>query len=614
MIDQQASATTPRAVLSPKEQLQFERLLAELSAGFINLPAERIDNAIEDALRRIVETLGIDRSTLTSVSAATGVVLVSHSYAAAGLEPAPRMLAQESFPWVLATMRAGRSVVFSRVDDLPADARVDKASYRRIGLKSHVSMPMIVAGEFQGVLSFGCLRREKNWPENLLGRLRLLAEIFANALARKHAQEELHHAFGFERLLADLSASMLDIRAVDVDHLIPKALQTIGEFLRVDRVALRQLAPTGGHYSLMHYWCAAGVPAPPAIFQMADAPWTSDRLLRGEVVRFADLSDLPVESSADTRALEAFGSGSLLLVPLRVDGSVAGLMSLATPGAKHSWTDALIPRVKLIGEVLVNVLERDRKSTLLAEAHAEAVQYRERLAHIVRVHTVGEMSAALAHEITQPLGAIENYAIAARRRALERVPDLAKIVDLLDKTIGQATRAGDVVMRLRGLAKRHDLDPKEIDLEHTINTCIAMVKTDCELRDVRLEVKAAGRLPAVVADEIHIQQVVLNLLRNAMDALEPGRPDNHRDITIQLGLHGPDAVRVQVADRGAGIAEGDLERVFESFYTTKPGGLGIGLAICRKLIEAHGGTLWATHNSGGGAVFQFTLPVAAAGG
>jgi PAS domain S-box-containing protein len=243
-------------------------------------------------------------------------------------------------------------------------------------------------------------------------------------------------------------------------------------------------------------------------------------------------------------------------------------------------------------------------------AEAEAAQYRERLAHVVRLHAADEMSAALAHEITQPLGAIENYALAARRRAAEESPDFARVTDLLDKLIGQATRAGDVVTRMRGMVQRHELEPKEIDVERTVRDCVDMVKTDCELRDIGIELRPAVGLPAVVADEIHLQQVMLNLLRNAMDAVELPQPGVFREITVETGREGPDTVWVQVADRGVGIAEGQLEHVFESFYSTKPHGLGIGLAICRKLIEAHGGALWAAHNPGGGAVFRFTLPVA----
>jgi PAS domain S-box-containing protein len=280
---------------------------------------------------------------------------------------------------------------------------------------------------------------------------------------------------------------------------------------------------------------------------------------------------------------------------------------------KYGWvSEKRVPRLAPDGTFLGYIgCADDITQRKLAEV--EAAQWRERLAHLVRVHTAGEMSAALAHEITQPLGAIENYALAARRRMGEDSPDLARVADLLDKVIGQATRAGDVVTRMRGMVQRHELEPKEIDVARAVGECVDMVKTDCELRDIRIVVKAVSTVPVVVVDEIHLQQVILNLLRNAMEAVDLPRPGSSKEIAIEIGCDGVEAVSVQVADRGAGIAEGDLERVFESFYSTKPSGLGIGLAICRKLIEAHGGALWASHNPGGGAVFRFTLPVAAPG-
>ena len=146
-------------------------------------------------------------------------------------------------------------------------------------------------------------------------------------------------------------------------------------------------------------------------------------------------------------------------------------------------------------------------------------------------------------------------------------------------------------------------------MREPISDCVEMVKMDCELRNIGVEVKPVGPLPMVVADEIHLQQVILNLLRNAMDAVQTLPPDGRRAIAIDAGLDGNDRIFVDVADHGPGIAEADLERVFESFYTTKPNGMGIGLAICRKLIEAHGGTLHAAHNPSGGALFRLTIPV-----
>jgi signal transduction histidine kinase len=315
------------------------------------------------------------------------------------------------------------------------------------------------------------------------------------------------------------------------------------------------------------------------------------------------------EADGDRAALQASGVRSLLVVPISVSGRVSGALSIASTQRANEWPDALMPGVSLLAEVFGSLHARDTAEQRKLAAEIEAAHWRERLAHLVRVHTAGEMSVALAHEITQPLGAIENYALAARRRAGEPAPDLSRVSELLDKVIGQATRAGDVVARMRGMVQRHELDPKLIDIERAISECIGMVKIDCELRDIEIQLSAASGLPSVTVDEIHLQQVVLNLLRNAMEAIDQG--GGARRISISIALNQREEIQVEVADTGSGIAEGDLERIFESFYTTKPSGLGVGLAICRKLIEAHGGALWASQDPAGGALFRFTIPVAA---
>ena len=599
------------ALLSVDELSRFERLLVELSAGFINLPAARIDEAIDDGLRRIVEALGLDRSTLNSRSPATGRIEITHSHAVPGVERATNLgPGQELWPWAWSLVRANRPVVFARLDDLPPEASFDRANWERIGLKSHVTMPMIVDGELYGGLSFGSVRQERTWPEKLLERMRLLAQIFGSALARKRAQEELDQAIGFERLASGILGSLFLARPDDEARAIERGLQDIGAFLALEQASLWERVPNRDEFRRTHHWQAAELPAPSVA---PDLPWVSARLIRGSVVRFTRHAELPPEAAADLPTLAEFGLRSMLAVPFLVSRRVAGALFLASTHEERTWHDGLVPGVSLLAEVFASLHARQSTERRKQAAEVEAAQWRERLAHLVRVHTAGEMSAALAHEITQPLGAIENYALAARRRMGKTSPDLARVADLVDKVIGQATRAGDVVTRMRGMVQRHELEPKEIDIARAVRECVDMVKTDCELRDIRIELKAAGALPVVVVDEIHLQQVILNLLRNAMEAVELPQPGVVRLITIEVGRHGADAVSVRVADRGAGIAEGDLERVFESFYSTKPSGLGVGLAICRRLIEAHGGALWASHNPGGGAVFQFTLPVAAPG-
>ena len=256
---------------------------------------------------------------------------------------------------------------------------------------------------------------------------------------------------------------------------------------------------------------------------------------------------------------------------------------------------------------------RERLEREVALRTAELRQAQEGLVHAAKMAALGQMSAALAHEINQPLMAIANYALAARRRSAA-LAQADKVVELLDKLIAQTTRAGDVIGRLRGMVKRNEIQAAPVQLERLVDDCIDMVRMECELRDIRLERRGGGPLPMLVADGIQLQQVVLNLLRNAIEAMDGMAADAPRQITIEVGRAGERELRVQVADLGPGIAGDDLERIFDAFYSTKVTGLGIGLSLCRKLIEAHGGRLGARSRPEGGAVFEFTLPLADAGG
>lgn len=590
------------------QELDFERLLSDLSAAFVSASARDIDHAIDEGLARIVPALGIDRSTVNRVFPLTGRAEVSHSYAVEGVSPVPRHLgpARNTNPWALAKAAANEPIVFSRLDDLPPEAELDKENWRRIGLKSHVMMPIVVAGQLLGSLNFGCVRSERSWPDDLVARMRLLARIFGSALARKRAQEELDLAIGFERLASGILASLVRSTPAEENQAMSLGLRQIGEYVGAERVALWHRG-SGSPLGVAQEWHADGFAGPAAEGKVVDLPWIRAQLSAGKVVRIAHLSDLPPAGKADADTLSGIGVRSLLAVPIAVEGRNAGALTLASVKWEHEWPEALTPGMGLLAEVFANLHAREAAEHRKLVAEVEAAHWRERLAHLVRVHTAGEMSVALAHEITQPLGAIENYALAARRRAGEAVPDVNRVVDLIDKIVGQATRAGDVVTRMRSMVKLHEPEQKLVDIERAVTECVGMVEMDCDLRDIRIRPAPEAPLPAVVVDEIYLQQVILNLLRNAMEAMEGMPPEGGREITVALRVTGRDEVLVEVADRGRGIVEGDLERIFESFYSTKSNGLGVGLAICRKLIEAQGGKLWASHRIGGGAVLSFTL-------
>ena len=605
---QTAGSPPAAAPALPSELLAFERLLAELSADFVGLPAERIDGAIEDALRRIVQTLHVDRASLTQVSPLTGRIVLTHTWAESGVPSAPVGLDSGALaPWALAKARAGEPIVFARLDDLPAEAEADRHTYARIGLKSHVTMPMHVAGQLQAGLSIGAVRCERVWPEPLLGRLRLLADMLAAVLARAQAEAQRERALDFERLASRILGALLVGGARDDAAIVEAGLREIAGFLGADRVTLWEYSRGAGVFQRTHYWYATGLPMSEA-WQVAQMPWIAARLDREALVRFARRDQLPPAAAGDLAVLDGLGVRSLLALPVAVQGDLVGAFTVAAVQRECDWPDALLPGLRLLAEVFATLHVRRGAEARKRAAEAEAALWRERFAHVVRVHTMGEMSAALAHEITQPLGAIENYALAARRRAAAEAPDMAKVLDLLDRVVAQAARAGDVVTRLRSMVKRHELQTAEVDLDRVVRSCIELLRGDCDAAGLAVEVQHAAALPPVLADEVHVQQVLLNLLRNAIEAMATAPSGAPRLIRVALG-RSADAASVQVIDHGHGIADGDLEQVFEAFHSTKPLGLGVGLAICRRLIEAHGGTLRAAHHPGGGAAFTFTLPL-----
>jgi two-component system, LuxR family, sensor kinase FixL len=245
-------------------------------------------------------------------------------------------------------------------------------------------------------------------------------------------------------------------------------------------------------------------------------------------------------------------------------------------------------------------------------AEQETQKLRQEIAHVGRVSMMGQLSSALAHEINQPLGAILRNAEAAELLMQEKSPDLDEIRVILADIRKDDQRAGNVIDRMRTLLKRHDLDKRPVDVGELVGEVAALVRSDAAARNIKLELAVADNLPLVYGDPVHLQQVLLNLIVNGMDAVG-GTSVNDRRIRMTAKVGAAGAVEIAVSDSGNGIAVEKLAQVFESFFTTKPNGMGMGLPISRTIIEAHGGRLWAENNNGGGATFRFTLPVAEGG-
>lgn len=239
----------------------------------------------------------------------------------------------------------------------------------------------------------------------------------------------------------------------------------------------------------------------------------------------------------------------------------------------------------------------------------EMQQLRGQLAHAGRVSMMGQLATALAHELNQPLGAILRNAEAAELFLQGDTPNLDEVRAIIADIRKDDRRAGEVIDRLRTLLKRRDIESRPLSTGHLLDEVLALTRADAAARDVRLEVLSDPGLPPVKGDRVHLQQVLINLIINAMDALgESGRAE--RQVTVSARRDGTGFVEFAVADNGRGIPPERFGRVFDPFFTTKPHGMGMGLPISRTIIEAHGGKITASNAPGGGAVFRFTLPAA----
>ena len=257
---------------------------------------------------------------------------------------------------------------------------------------------------------------------------------------------------------------------------------------------------------------------------------------------------------------------------------------------------------------VLDLTERKKAEEILRESERRYREAQAELAHVTRLTTLGELTTSIAHEVNQPLSGISSNAEACLRWLDGGTPNLDAARRSVEWIINDCNRAGEVIQRVRALAKRTDIQKAPLHINDAVGEVISLVQREMFDHRVSLRKELASTLPMVFADRIQLRQVIINLVINGIEAMQ-AVTDRPRELTIQSRPEGEHQVLLTVKDCGVGISAENAGRLFSPFFTTKPNGMGMGLSICRSVIEAHGGRVWAEPNLPKGAIFHFTLPL-----
>jgi len=560
-----------RAWTPPEERL-FQEIGRRLEDALTSL---LIFRDLRESQRRLEEAQRISRVGHWERNTKTGAFVWSdETYRIYGLSPQERIVTLAELPQLIHP--EDRHIVADATARLQRGQGYD-AEYRIIR----------PSGEVRFVHSKGDALLDES------GQLRRIFGVTQDITERKLAAQ---------RLLAQHAVTQILAAAATVQEATPRILQAVCESLVWDVGALWRVDRDAGVLRCVEIWRTAAVDVPEFEATTRQRTFSPGIGLPGRVwinrepVYVPDVvhdHQFPRAAIAARERLHA-GFG----VPIVLGREVLGVLEFFSSEIRQPDQD-LLDMMAVIGSQLGQFIERKQAEEALAHARAE-------LAHVARVATLGEMSASIAHEINQPLAAIVNNAAACLHwldaQNLEQARESTELV------IEDGHRAGEIIDRVRALVRKHPPRKDAVDINAIILEVIALVRYELRGHGVAVGTGLAKDLPPVRGDRIQLQQVLLNLIMNAIEAMS-GDGEASRELSITSMSTEVDGIVIAVADSGPGLGPAARDRLFEAFHTTKPQGMGMGLAICRSIVEAHGGRLSAAPNEPRGAVFQFTLPI-----
>lgn len=542
-----------------ENRVHFEVFIADCAARFaaVQLPSD-LERQIELALRELAKFFHADRCALLGGAPGEGLSWITCAASADSIGPPfGEMNFADAFPWHFKTLCGGeRPLSVETFADLPLGAETDRQSAEAMGIRSMLTVPVHSYEGGAHCLVIQALRHECPWPASYVARLSVLTAVFANALSQKRIEETRRVETSHHDLLESVGAILwrADARTFQTTFVSKEAEAILGY-------------PVESWVKVPGFWRDHIHPD--------DRAWVE--ALSSSAIRERRRHDFEYRMTV-------------------ADGRTVWLRNIVNVLAEDDQPTTLVG-------VTVDITARKH-------AEFEAAQLRHQVTHAGRVSSLGELAATLAHELNQPLGAMVSNAEAAAVFVARVPPDLVRIRATLDDIVRDGQRAGGVVHRIRRLLQKQVLEMQPLDVHRLVDEVVGLARALALSRAIELSVDVEPGLPSPHGDAVQLQQVLINLLLNAMDAVID-QPVHARHVTVSAAARDASTVELSVIDTGSGIPVEALPQIFDPFFTTKTSGMGMGLAICRTIVEAHGGDIRVENGPRGGAIVRFTLPISA---
>ena len=535
---------------SLEELLAFERLLSDLSARFANVGADQVIAEIERAQQQLLKFLGFDRSAFWEFpDEQTQCILCS--VAVEGVEPPSRGPIPIELMWFARELRAGRTIIVRSDKDIPPGAAAAAEYNRRAGIRSVLVIPLPVGGRVIAAIGFGAFRSTRQWPAEFIARVTVIGEVMAQALVRKRSEAALRASEA--RWQSIFETSSIGISTFDQ--------------------GLRYLATNPAFQAMLGY-------TDEELRQLTPLDITPEDEREVAQVRLAELQRGKIDHYVVVKQYR------------RKDGTVIwGHSSVAR---------APETRPEMFIGTMIDITESKHAQDKLRAMQTE-------LARITSLTATGQMAAAMVHEIAQPLASIALGSSASLRWLAKKPPNIKEVQAALHRISDSSERASQVIDGIRAMFKNDNRKKALLDVNQVIGEVLALLHFELQNHRILTQAELNPKLPPVLADGVLLQQVMANLITNAIEAMDTVT-DRARTLRIKSVSREPDGVLVMVEDSGPGIDAENVDRIFNPFFTTKSQGMGMGLSICRSIIEAHDGRLSARSAAPRGSVFQIELP------